>query len=87
MVVKMLYGPEVVTVQIGPCIDAKDEAFIYESGNLVDGVLTFVELRELFDESRFRRDWLKCQILIASRKLGELFILCLRGSSGWRDKA
>lgn len=50
MVVKELYGPDVATIQIGPCIDAKDEALIYDSGKLVDEVLTFAELRELFDE-------------------------------------
>ncbi len=50
MVVKELYGPDVATVQIGPCIDAKDEVLNYNSGKLVDGVLTFAELRKLFDE-------------------------------------
>jgi iron only hydrogenase large subunit-like protein len=50
MVVKELYGSDVATIQIGPCIDAKDEALIYDSGKLVDEVLTFAELRELFDE-------------------------------------
>ncbi len=54
MVVKELYGPEVATVQIGPCIDAKDEALNYNSGKLVDGVLTFVELRQLFDEFKIQ---------------------------------
>ena len=29
MVVKELYGPDVSTVQIGPCLDAKDESLIY----------------------------------------------------------
>ena len=51
MVVKELYGNEVATVQIGPCIDAKDEALMYKSGELIDGVLTFIELRKLFDDS------------------------------------
>jgi iron only hydrogenase large subunit-like protein len=51
MVVKELYGQEVAVVQIGPCIDAKDEALIYRSGRLVESVLTFIELRQLFDES------------------------------------
>jgi iron only hydrogenase large subunit-like protein len=51
MVVKELYGNDVATVQIGPCIDAKDEALLYRSGELIDGVLTFIELRQLFDES------------------------------------
>jgi Na+-translocating ferredoxin:NAD+ oxidoreductase RNF subunit RnfB len=50
MVVRELYGPEVATIQIGPCIDAKDEVLQYESGKLIEGVLTFVELRKLFDE-------------------------------------
>jgi iron only hydrogenase large subunit-like protein len=50
MVVKDLYGPDVKTVQIGPCIDAKDEAADYGDGKLVDSVLTFIELRKLFEE-------------------------------------
>lgn len=50
MVVKEVYGPEVAAVQIGPCIDAKDEVLQYHSGKLIEGVLTFVELRQLFDE-------------------------------------
>jgi iron only hydrogenase large subunit-like protein len=54
MVVKELYGPDIATVQIGPCIDAKDEALIYKSGKLVDGVLTFIELRQLFDEFKIQ---------------------------------
>jgi len=51
MVVKELHGREVATVQIGPCIDAKDEALLYQSGKLIDGVLTFIELRQMFEES------------------------------------
>jgi Na+-translocating ferredoxin:NAD+ oxidoreductase RNF subunit RnfB len=47
-VVRELYGPDVAIVQIGPCIDAKDEA--REAGEgLLEGVLTFTELREMFD--------------------------------------
>lgn len=59
MVVKELYGPEVATVQIGPCIDAKDEALVYRSGELVDGVLTFVELRQMFDEFKIQERLVK----------------------------
>jgi iron only hydrogenase large subunit-like protein len=59
MVVKDLYGPEVAVVQIGPCIDAKDEASIYQSGKLVDGVLTFAELRVLFDEFKIQERLVK----------------------------
>lgn len=50
-IVKELYGDDSATVQIGPCIDAKDEALIYKSANLIDGVLTFIELRQMFEES------------------------------------
>ncbi len=59
MVVKELYGPEAATVQIGPCLDAKDEALVYESGNLVEGVLTFIELRQLFDEMKIQERLVK----------------------------
>ena len=50
MVVKELYGEETATIFIGPCIDNKDEAFLYRGGRLVDSVLTFIELRQLFEE-------------------------------------
>jgi iron only hydrogenase large subunit-like protein len=59
MVVKELYGPDVATIQIGPCIEAKDEALIYNSGKLVDEVLTFAELRELFDECNIQERLVK----------------------------
>jgi len=59
MVVKELYGPDVSTVQIGPCLDAKDESLIYRSGKLVDGVLTFIELRQLFDEFKIQERLVK----------------------------
>jgi iron only hydrogenase large subunit-like protein len=59
MVVKELYGPDTSTVQIGPCLDAKDEALIYKSGKLVDGVLTFIELRQLFDEMKIQERLVK----------------------------
>ncbi len=50
MVVKEIHGKDIATVQIGPCIDAKDEALLYDSGNLIEGVLTFIELRQMFEE-------------------------------------
>ncbi len=59
MVVKELYGKDVATVQIGPCLDAKDEALLYEDGSLVDGVLTFVELRQLFEEFKIQERLVK----------------------------
>ncbi len=59
MVVKELYGKDVATVQIGPCLDAKDEALGYENGKLVDEVLTFIELRQLFDEMKIQERLVK----------------------------
>ncbi|MCE5345843.1 MAG: 4Fe-4S dicluster domain-containing protein [Bacteroidales bacterium] len=59
MIVKELYGPDVATVQIGPCIDAKDEALLYNSKKLIDGVLTFIELRQLFDEAKIQERLVK----------------------------
>lgn len=59
MVLKEIYGSEVATVQIGPCIDAKDESYIYESGKLVDSVLTFIELRQLFEEFKIQERLVK----------------------------
>lgn len=59
MVVKELYGTDVATIQIGPCIDAKDEALQYQSGKLIEGVLTFVELRQLFEEFKIQERLVK----------------------------
>lgn len=47
--VRQLYGEETKVVYIGPCIAAKDEALRYDGSSKVDAVLTFVELRELFN--------------------------------------
>lgn len=46
-VLKQQYGNEIKIVYIGPDIASKDEALRYEE---VDSVLTFVELRDLFEE-------------------------------------
>jgi ferredoxin len=50
-VVKDLYGSDIKVVFIGPCIGAKEEADRFEGNSKVDEVLTFAELRELFDEN------------------------------------
>ncbi len=50
MVVRELYGDDVAIVYVGPCIDNKDEIYLYRSGKLIEAVLTFIELRQLFDE-------------------------------------
>jgi iron only hydrogenase large subunit-like protein len=59
MVVRELYGPETAIVQIGPCIDAKDEVLAYDSGKLVEAVITFNELRQLFDEVKIQERLVK----------------------------
>lgn len=50
-VVKKKYGGNIRVVYIGPCISAKDDARQIEQGNLIDAVLTFIELRQMFDEA------------------------------------
>lgn len=52
--VRQLYGEEVRVVYIGPCIGAKDEALRYEGNARVDAVLTFVELRQMFDQHNIK---------------------------------
>jgi iron only hydrogenase large subunit-like protein len=59
MVIRELYGPDAAVVQIGPCIDAKDEALNYNNGKLIDSVLTFTELRQLFDENKIQERLVK----------------------------
>jgi len=49
-VMKKLYGPDIKVVYIGPCIAAKEEADRFTDDGKVDAVLTFTELRQLFDE-------------------------------------
>ena len=49
-VVRQLYGKEIKVVFIGPCIGAKEEAERFDGDSKVDAVLTFAELRQLFDE-------------------------------------
>jgi iron only hydrogenase large subunit-like protein/PAS domain-containing protein len=57
--VRKKYGNDVKVVFIGPCIAAKDEALRYEDDSKVDSVLTFVELRRLFDEFNIRESQLE----------------------------
>jgi len=58
-VVRKMYGNDVKVVFIGPCIAAKDEALRYEGDGKVDSVLTFIELRELFDEFNIKESTLE----------------------------
>jgi iron only hydrogenase large subunit-like protein len=80
MVVKEIYGEEVAIIYMGPCIDNKDEALMYRGGKLIEGILTFIELRQLFNESESRRESLKCLSLIRRTDTGELSTLFRPGS-------
>jgi Na+-translocating ferredoxin:NAD+ oxidoreductase RNF subunit RnfB len=44
------YGSDVKIVHIGPCIQSKEETKLYNGESQIDENLTFVELRELFEE-------------------------------------
>lgn len=59
MAVRKKYGSEVKVVFIGPCIATKDEALRFEGDAKVDSVLTFVELRQLFNEFNIRESQLE----------------------------
>ncbi len=50
-VVRQIHNNNIATVFIGPCIDAKDEALLYDDGETVNSVLTFIELREMFNRA------------------------------------
>lgn len=58
-VIRRKYGPEIKVVFIGPCIATKDEALKFEGDARVDAVLTFVELRQLFNEFSIRESRLE----------------------------
>ena len=53
-IIRQKYGKDVRVVFIGPCIATKDEALLYEGDGKVDSVLTFTELRLLFNEFSIR---------------------------------
>ena len=50
MAVRKEYGSNVKVVLIGPCIQSKEEIKLYDDKRRIDENLTFVELRELFEE-------------------------------------
>ncbi len=59
MVTRDLYGDDVANVFIGPCIDSKEEVSLYKGNTLIEGVLTFIELRQLFDEYEIQEKGVK----------------------------
>lgn len=58
-VIRKEYGDDVKVVYIGPCIANKDEALLYSDDGKIDSVLTFVELRELFQEFNINENMLE----------------------------
>jgi len=58
-VIRQKYGQEVRIVFIGPCISTKDEALKFSGDAKIDSVLTFVELRQLFNEFNIRESQLE----------------------------
>lgn len=59
MVTRDLYGDDVANVFIGPCIDIKAEAELYDGKKLVEAVLTFIEIRQLFEENEIQEKTVK----------------------------
>ena len=49
-IARNLYGDDIKIIYIGPCIESKNEATLYDKDGKIDSVLTFQELRELFIE-------------------------------------
>jgi Na+-translocating ferredoxin:NAD+ oxidoreductase RNF subunit RnfB len=49
-VVRKKFGKNIKVVFIGPCLSTKDEAYRHDGDGKVDAVLTFPELRELFQK-------------------------------------
>lgn len=49
-VVHHRYGHDLKIVYIGPCLQAKNDAIQYGEDGVIDAVITFTELRELFRE-------------------------------------
>lgn len=49
-IIRKKFNNNIKIVHLGPCIGAKDEAKLYDESESVDAVLTFIELRQLFEE-------------------------------------
>jgi iron only hydrogenase large subunit-like protein len=58
-VVRKKYGSDVKVVYIGPCIEAKNEISRFEGDARIDAVLTFKELRQLFEEAGINESMLE----------------------------
>jgi Na+-translocating ferredoxin:NAD+ oxidoreductase RNF subunit RnfB len=58
-IARKLYGDDINVVYIGPCIKSKDEAKLFNNDGRIDSVLTFHELRKLFDEFKIKESKLE----------------------------
>lgn len=58
-VIRHKIGNDVKIVHLGPCVGAKEEATLFPEGQSVDAVLTFTELRDLFDEYKLNESTLE----------------------------
>jgi Na+-translocating ferredoxin:NAD+ oxidoreductase RNF subunit RnfB len=58
-IARNLYGEDIKVVYIGPCIESKNEALLYKGAGKIDAVLTFIELRELFNELKIHESTLE----------------------------
>lgn len=53
-IVRQLYGDDLKIVFIGPCLSARHDAQLFDDSGKVDTVLTFRELRQLFDQFKIK---------------------------------
>lgn len=58
-IARHLYGKDVQIVYIGPCIENKNEALLDKDDGKINSVLTFIELRELFEEFKIHESRLE----------------------------
>lgn len=78
------YGGDLKVVSIGSCIAAKEEAQRYSGANRVNAVMTFVELREMFEENNIEESKLEYSDFDAPiSRQGSLYPI----SRGWLQAA
>ncbi len=58
-IVRKIYGNDTKVIYVGPCIENKNEAMDFSDDGRIDAVLTFIELRELFNEFNIKESTLE----------------------------
>jgi iron only hydrogenase large subunit-like protein len=79
-VIRKKYGQNIRIIFIGPCIATKEEAMKFQGDAKIDAVLTFIELRQLFEEFNIRESHLESRNLIHLWVIKVHFILLVPGS-------